>query len=174
MKKYKMFYVALILFIIVVLFFVINNIKICSINPHEADYVYELIQDKYKNENVDVCILDYDYVTGASWRVEESTNKDIENEYVCLSAICNPRLLKINEEFDLDYMAKYVVVIDKNISQTKVDDEDVSVLKVKDIVITNFYYENDGFDDIRFGDLSFGGKVKAILSLFVPKLRLQI
>ena len=174
MKKYKMFYVALILFIIVVLFFVINNIKICSINPHEADYVYELIQDKYKNENVDVCILDYDYVTGASWGVEKSTNKDIENEYVCLSAICNPRLLKINEEFDLDHMAKYVVVIDKNISKTKVDDEDVSVLKVKDIVITNFYYENDGFDDIRFGDLSFDGKIKAIFSLFVPKLRLQI
>ena len=133
-----------------------------------------LIQDKYKTENVDVCILDYDYVTGASWGVEKSTNKDIENEYVCLNTICNPRLLKINKEFDLDYMAKYVVVIDKNITQTKVDDEDVGVLKVKEIVITDFYYENDGFDDMRFGDLSFGGKAKAILSLFVPKLRLQI
>ena len=174
MKKYKKFYVLLILFIIVVLFFVINNIKICSINSHEADYVYELIQDKYKNENVDVCILDYDYVTGASWRVEESTNKDIENEYVCLNAICNPRLLKINEEFDLDYMAKYVVVIDKNIAQTKVDDEDVNVLKAKEIVITNFYYQNEGFDDMRFGDLTFGGKLKSIIALFVPKFRLQM
>ena len=174
MKKYKKVYVALILLVIVVLFFVVNNIKICSMYSREADYVFGLLQSEHNPEKVDICILDYDYVTGASWRVEESTNKDIENEYVCLSAICNPRLLKINEEFDLDYMAKYVVVIDKNISQTKVDDEDVSVLKVKDIVITNFYYENDGFDDIRFGDLSFGGKVKAILSLFVPKLRLQI
>ena len=34
-----------IILIIVVLIFVVNNIKICSINPHEADYVYELIQD---------------------------------------------------------------------------------------------------------------------------------
>ena len=174
MKKYKIFYVALILVVIVVLFFVINNIKICSINPHEADYVYELIQDKYKTENVDVCILDYDYVTGASWGVEKSTNKDIENEYVCLNTICNPRLLKINKEFDFDYMAKYVVVIDKNITQTKVDDEDVSVLKVKEIVITDFYYENDRFDDIKFGDLSFAGKVKALVALFVPRFRLQI
>ena len=174
MKKYKIFYAALILVVIVVLFFVINNIKICSINPHEADYVYEFIQDKYKTENVDVCILDYDYVTGASWGVEKSTNKDIENEYVCLNTICNPRLLKINKEFDFDYMAKYVVVIDKNITQTKVDDEDVSGLKVKEIVITDFYYENDRFDDIKFGDLSFAGKVKALVALFVPRFRLQI
>jgi len=56
MKKYKKFYMALILLVIVVLFFVINNIKICSINPHEADYIYELIQDKYKSENVDKCV----------------------------------------------------------------------------------------------------------------------
>ena len=174
MKKHKKLYALIILVFIVVLIFVIDNIKICSINSHEADYVYELMQDKYKNKNVDICILDYDYVTGASWNVEKSTNKDIENEYVCLNTICNPRLLKINKEFDLDYMAKYVVVIDKNITQTKVDDEDVGVLKVKEIVITDFYYENDGFDDMRFGDLSFGGKAKAILSLFVPKLRLQI
>ena len=174
MKKHKKLYALIILVFIVVLIFVIDNIKICTINSHEADYVYELMQDKYKNKNVDICILDYDYVTGASWRVEKSTNKDIENEYVCLNAICNPRLLKINEEFDLDYMAKYVVVIDKNIAQTKVDNEDVNILKAKEIVITNFYYQNEGFDDIRFGDLTFGGKLKSIIALFVPKFRLQI
>ena len=174
MKKHKKLYALIILVFIVVLIFVIDNIKICSINSHEADYVYELMQDKYKNKNVDICLLDYDYVTGASWRVEKSTNKDIENEYVCLNAICNPRLLKINEEFDLDNMAKYVVVIDKKISQTKVDNEDVNVLKAKEIVITNFYYQNEGFDDIRFGDLTFGGKLKSIIALFVPKFRLQM
>ncbi len=156
------------------MFFVINNIKICSINPHEADYVYELIRDKYNSENVDICILDYDYVTGASWGVEKSTNKDIENKYVCLNTICNPRLLKINNEFDLDHMAKYVVVIDKNISRANIDDEDVNILKAKEIVITNFYYQNEGFDDIRFCDLTFAGKLKSIIALFVPKFRLQM
>ena len=174
MKKHKKLYALIILVFIVVLIFVIDNIKICSINSQEADYVYELMQDKYKNKNVDICILDYDYVTGASWRVEKSTNKDIENEYVCLNAICNPRLLKINEEFDLDYMAKYVVVIDKNISQTKVDTGDVNILKAKEIVITNFYYQNEGFDDMRFGDLTFWGKLKSIIALLVPKFRLQM
>ena len=174
MKKYKKVYVALILLVIVVLFFVVNNIKICSINSHEADYVFDLLQSEYNPENVDICILDYDYVTGASWAVEKSTNKDIENEYVCLNAICNPRLLKINKEFDLDYMAKYVVVIDKNSSKAKVDNEDVRVINAKEIVITNFYYQNEGFDDIRFGDLTFGGKLKSIAALFVPKFRLQM
>ena len=100
--------------------------------------------------------------------------KDIENEYVCLNAICNPRLLKINKEFDLDYWAKYVVVIDKNITQTKVDNEEVNALKTKEIVITNLYYKNEGFDDIKFGDLTFGGKLKSIIALFVPKFRLQM
>lgn len=174
MKKHKKLYAAITLLIIVVLIFVVNNIKICSINSHEADYVFDLLQNEYNSENVDICILDYDYVTGASWRVEQSTNKDIENEYVCLNTICNPRLLKINEEFELDYMAKYVVVIDKNTPKTKVDNEDVNVLKVKEIVITNFYYQNEGFDDIRFGDLTFGGKLKSIIALFVPKFRLQM
>jgi len=174
MKKHKKLYAAITLLIIVVLIFVVNNIKICSINAHEADYVFDLLQNEYNFENVDICILDYDYVTGASWRVEQSTNKDIENEYVCLNTICNPRLLKINEEFELDYMAKYVVVIDKNTPKTKVDNEDVNVLKVKEIVITNFYYQNEGFDDIRFGDLTFGGKLKSIIALFVPKFRLQM
>ncbi len=174
MKKYKKLYAAIILFIIIIFLFVINCIKICSINSHEADYVYELLQSRYNTENVDICILDYDYVTGASWRVEKSTNKNLENKYVCLNTIYNPRLLKINKEFDLDYIAKYVAVIDKNISQTKVDGEDVDVLKTKEIVITDFYYRNDGFDDLRFGDLTFGGKLNSIMALMVPKFRLQM
>ncbi len=173
MRKHKKLYVAVVLLIIVVLIFAVNNIKICLINSYEADYVFNLLQSEYNTENVDICILDYDYVTGASWKVEKSTNKDIEDKYVCLNTICDPRSLKMNEEFDLDYIAKYVVVIDKNISQTKVDNEDVNVLKTKEIVITNFYYQNEGFEDIRFGDLTFTGKLKSIIALFMPKFRLQ-
>ena len=84
MKKHKKLYAVITLLIIVVLIFVVNNIKICSVNSHEADYVFDLFQNEYNSENVDICILDYDYVTGASWRVEKSTNKDIENEYMCV------------------------------------------------------------------------------------------
>lgn len=174
MKKYKKLYVTIIVLIIVLLGFDINSIKICSIYSREADYVFGMLQSEYNPENTDVCILDYDYVTGASWRVEHSTNKEIENEYVCLNAICNPRLLKINKDFDLDHMAKYVVVIDKDITQTKIDNENVNVLEVKEIVITNFYYQNEGFDDIKFSDLTFGGKLKSLIALFVPKFRLQM
>lgn len=174
MKKYWKLYVVLIILVIVLLVYAINSIKICSIYSSDADYVFDMLQNTYNPENTDVCILNYDYVTGVGWKVEKSTNKDIDNKYVCINSICNPRLLKINKDFDLDYMAKYVVATDKNISQTKVDNEDVNVLKIKEIVITNFYYENDGFDNIRFGDLTFGGKLKSIIALFVPKFRLQI
>ena len=174
MKKNKKLYWATTLLIIVVLIFVVNNIKICSINSHDADYVFGLLQSEYNPENVDICILDYDYVTSASWRVEKSTNKDIEDEYVCINTICNPRLLKINRELDLDYKGKYVVVIDKNISQTKTDNETVKVLEVKEMVITDFYYQNEGFDDVRFRDLTFSGKIKAVIALFIPEFRLQM
>ena len=151
-----------------------DNIKICSINPHGADYVYEVIKNKYSTENVDICILDYDSVTGAGWRVEKSTNPDMENEYVCLNMICNPRYLKINKEFDLDQMAKYVVVIDKKVSQTNVDGESIIALKGEEIVITGFYYHNDENDDMRFGDLTVEGKLKSIIALVVPKFRLHM
>ncbi len=173
MKKHKKLYTVIILLVIVVLVFAINCIKICSIKP-DTDDVYKMFQDRYRSENVDICILDYDSVTGASWRVEQSTNKDLENEYVCLNTICNPRLLKMNKEFELDNMAKYVVVIDKNITQTKVDNKEVDVLKAREIVITNFYYNYDELEDIRFGELTFGGKLKAVIALFVPKFRLQL
>lgn len=67
-----------------------------------------------------------------------------------------------------------VVVIDRNVSRANIDEEDVNILKAKEIVITNFYYQNEEVVDIRFGDLTFGGKLKAIIALFVPKFRLQM
>lgn len=174
MKKRKFLYIAVIILTIVVSIVIIDNIKICSINSKDANDVYELLQSEFNIEEVDICILDYEYITGASWRVEKSTNRDLENEYVCLNTIYNPRLLKINKEFDLDYTAKYVAVIDRSVSQTRIDNEDVDVLKVKEFVITNFYYQNDGFEDLRFGDLTFEGKWKSMMALFVPKFRLQM
>ena len=173
MKKRKVIYVIMLFLVATVLVLVVDNIKICSINPHKADYVYEVIKNKYSIENVDICILDYDSVTGAGWRVEKSTNPDMENEYICLNTICNPRYLKINREFDLDRTAKYVVVVDKKISQINIDDENTNVLVSKEIVITNFYYRNDGFDEIRFGDLTVEGKINAVIALFVPSFRVH-
>jgi hypothetical protein len=107
-------------------------------------------------------------------QLEFTIGRESYDDEMSPSVYDNPKLLKINEEFELDNMAKYVVVIDKNISQTKVDNEDVNILKVKEIVITNFYYQNEGFDDMRFGDLTFFGKLKSIIALFVPKFRLQM
>lgn len=174
MKKRKTLYAVLILLIVFLSLIVINNIKICSVYPQDAEFVYKTLQDKYKSEDVDICILDYDYVTGAGWGVDASTNKNLENTYVVLDTLCNPRLLKINQEFDLDYLAKFVVVIDKTPKQTTVDSETVYLIKAKEIVITNFYTENDGVKEMKFGDLTFAGKCKAIAALFVPKFRLQL
>ena len=173
MKRHKKLCVVITLLSITVLWFAVNNIKIFLINPHEAEHVYELFQSQYNTESNDICILDYDYVTGTGWRVEKSTNKDLENQYVCLNTICNPRDLKINEEFELDNRAKYVVVTDKSFSQTEIDGETVKVLKTKEIVITNFYYYNDEVDDISFGDLTLAGRFKSILAFIVPKFKLQ-
>lgn len=64
-----------------------------------------------------------------------------------------------------------VLVVDKKISQINIDDENTNVLVSKEIVITNFYYRNDGFDDIRFGDLTVEGKINAVIALFVPSFR---
>ena len=172
MKKHKKQWVLIILLLMIVLSLIVNSIKLGLINSNAAEYVFGLFENKYNLENVDICILDYDYVTGASWRVDKATNKNLDKEYVVLSTIYNPRLLKINKEFDLDYAARYVAVIDKNTSQINIDNEDVSVLKVKEIVITDFYYQNEGFDDIKFGDLTLGGKFKTVIALFVPKFRL--
>lgn len=66
-----------------------------------------------------------------------------------------------------------VLVVDKKISQTNIDDENTNVLVSKEIVITNFYYRNDGFDDIRFGDLTVEGKINAVIALFVPSFRVH-
>lgn len=173
MKK-KKFYAVIAFLVVAVLLVIIDNIKIFHINANEPEHIYELIINEYNLENSDVGILSYDYVTGASWYVEKSTNKEIENEYVCLDSICNPRDLKINKDFELDYFAKYIVHFDKNIEEITIDDEDVAVLKTKETVISGVYYENDGMDNVRFGELTFSGKIKAIFALFLPELRLHI
>ena len=174
MKKRKKLYTAIVLLLVMILLVAVNCIKICSVNPHVAEDVYEWVLTQYNTEDVDICILDYQYVTGASWFVERSTNKAIENTYICLNTICNPRLLKLNEEFELDYFSKFVVVIDKNVTKATIDDEEVYILKAKDITITNIYYQNDGGDDLRFYHLTFAGKLKSVLAFFVPKFRLQL
>jgi len=165
--------VLIIALVVLILCMIISNIPVFGIYSGLAENYYELAMAEYNPENTDVCVLDYSYVTGASWLVEKSTDAELEGQFVCLKSICNPRDLKLNDDFELDYGAKYVMTIEKNKEYTELDGEQARVITPKSIVITNFYYYQDGYSTLRFKDLSFRGKMLAINAIFKPDLRMH-
>lgn len=161
---------VIIIISLAILYIGINNITIFETASQDAESVFNILVSKYNPDEADICILKYGQVTGAGWYVEKSTDKELEGEYVCMSAVCNPRALKENEDFLLDFTVHYVVSIEKTDKFIEIDGEKVKVISPKEIVITDYV---QGIYKREFKDLSLSGKLHALMAFFVPKLRLS-
>lgn len=137
---------------------IILNIPIFEISSSYTDNTYV-----NSSEN-SICVLKYTYTTGAGWVVTDSDIDSLVGENICLSYRFDPRLLRDNEDFSLDYQGKMVVSIDK-INKIVMDNEDVFVISPEKIKIL---YNTDK-KEYRIKDMSFGGIVKSIMSLFNKK-----
>ncbi len=108
-----------------------------------------------------ICILEYTYTTGSGWFITDSNDKNLINKEVILCSQLNPRLLKVNAEYDLDYMAKYVITVDTIWNTTTEDGEIMPVVKADTIGIV--YPSDKTYYSIA--DMQFFGIVKAVLGL---------
>lgn len=172
MKKYNILCLFLIILLITIFLFVLHNITLCTTSSDSYESIYESVVQEIDPEKNDVCILNYDYVTGTGWKVEKSTNNALIGTYVLLDSAFNPRDLKINKDFELDYFAKFVVVIDKEKKQMTVDNQDTCIIKAKEIIITD-NSENTFCKKIKFYDLTLVGKLKSMIAFFLPKYRIH-
>jgi len=172
MKKRRII-ILCVLLVTIVLVLIINNINIFKVTTKSPEEIYNIVSSKYNLDEVDVSVIKYHSVTGASWFVEKSTEKELENKNVCLSSVLNPRQLKVNKDFELDYFAQYVIVTKKTDKYMEIAKETVEILYPVEYIITGYYHENDGDDYFKVKDLSLKGKLNLFVSMFVSKYRMQ-
>ena len=89
--------------------------------------------------------------------VIDSTREDLIGEYVVLKNYFDPRLLRENLDFDMDYMAEFIVIFD-DITSTKIDNEDVRVISAKNIEVLY----NTEKTNYKVRDMTFSGLLKFI------------
>ena len=172
MKKKKIYFFVCLLVIIVSLF-ALNNTNIFKATTDSAEEIFNVTSSKYNLDKVDVSIVRFYSVTGASWHVEKSTEKELENKVVCLSSVLYPRQLKVNRDFELDYLAKYVIVKKKTDKYTEIATENIEILYPIKYIITDYQYATDVDEYFKIKDLSWEGKLNSLISIFVPKYRIH-
>ena len=116
---------------IATLIYLFNSLVIFEGSNASVDDIYRTVK---KNTDKDVILLKYEYTTGVGWYVIDSNKESIKKENIILSTPFNPRLLRINRDYYLDYTAKFVVVVDKY-SETKIEDKVITVIYPRKIVI---------------------------------------
>lgn len=113
-----------------------------------------------------ICVVQYTYTTGAGWRVVDTNVDELIGQNVYLYTLFDPRLLKDNVEFDLDYLAKYKIEID-TVDKIAMKDQKVYVINPKSITIL---YDTDK-KKYRLKDMSYGGIIKSFLSIVNKRFR---
>ena len=97
----KIFLIVLLL----ILFYVAISFRIFTVYKYSD---YDSACDEYGSENV--YILKYAYTTGPGWYIKQHENPEMIGLTVALYAKMDPRFLRDNEEFELDYMTELLVV----------------------------------------------------------------
>ena len=121
-----------------------------------------------ENKDINVYLLEYHYTTGSGWLVIDSTNKDLVNKEVVLCNAFDPRFLKDNNDFDLDYTAMLLVET-KKIQDMVLDGENITVLFADEITVVF----NANRTHYSILDLRLEGIIKSILGVFNRKFRLS-
>ena len=163
----KCFFKVIILLLIIVIFVTFLNypiFKACKKDDVDVEF-QRIIESNYEKS---VCVLDYTYTTGAGWSVLNSTDKKLIGEQVALMSFFDPRLLKENKEFNLDYLAQYIVTFTEK-NDIKMDNENVTAIQAEEIVIL---YNTDK-KYYKLTDLSLIGIFKSFLGIFDSKYKLS-
>ena len=156
---------AVILIIIIVLFLILN-IPIFTASSISADRCFE--NSVRLNPDKTVCILRYHYTTGAGWIIDKSSNSALNGKPAVIQNAFDPRLLRDNSDFKLDYTAEFVITAN-DVSNTSFDDENVFLIKPKSIVIISDTAQNM----YQIKDLSVNGIFKSIIGVFNSRYQIS-
>ena len=134
-------------------------------NPADGNYSFNNAKTDKKS---DVYLLQYRYTTGSGWTVIDSTDKSAVSKEVVLYNAFDPRFLKDNKNFDLDYTATLSVKANKT-KDTVINGENSTLLFADEVTIL--------FDTKKtrysMSDMSFPGIIKSIIGIFNHKFKLS-
>lgn len=100
-------------------------------NPADGNYSFNNAKTDKKS---DVYLLQYRYTTGSGWTVIDSTDKSAVSKEVVLYNAFDPRFLKDNKDFDLDYTATLSVKANKT-KDTVINGENSTLLFADEVTI---------------------------------------
>ncbi len=158
----KWFYACLIITLIVVFALFYISRPIFNVVNEEGEVFFKKVVGE--NRKQQVCMLEYQYTTGAGWHVLDCTESILKNQNIILKTKYDPRLLKDNSDFTLDYTAKMIVIFDKY-EKTVYDNEEVYVLNATDITILR----NTAKRHYTLMDFTLTGICKHFAGLFCQK-----
>ncbi len=146
----------------------VPQIRIFRVHSGDIENYYEKAAE---GTDKNVYLLDYTYTTGAGWVVEKTNDAAFENDSVIVSTMFDPRLLKDNDEFELDYTAKLLVISDRQ-KRTELEGEKVCVLYAGEaVILKESGEEEEGY--YRIKDMSGGGIGKFLMGVVNPKYRVS-
>lgn len=168
LKRRTAVILAAIVVIIAVAVCFVPQVRIFRVHSGDIEEYYEkAVEETDKN----VYLLDYTYTTGAGWVVEKTNDAAFGNDSVIVSAMFDPRLLKDNDEFELDYTAKLLVISDRQ-ERTELEGEKVCVIYADEaVILKESDEEEDGY--YRIKDMSGGGIGKFLMGIFNPRCRMS-
>ena len=133
-----------------------------------VDYEYmSRVNENYPD--CDVLIMRHTETTGAGWIAENQNSDNDFDKNIIISTHFDPRFLRDNKNFEMDYNARYLVVVKR---KEKITYEGEEVLKVYPRKMVVVYDTDKKF--YRFKDMTFAGLMKAALGVFIKKFALSV
>ena len=161
MLKSKISKTIIIIAILIVSAVIVSMIPVFEICPPDTDILTEENSD-------DAYIIKYTYTTGAGWIVVDGNAPELIGQYAAIYSAFDPRLLKDNKTFDMDYSSKVAVIAD-SITDTIIDGESVKVIHPNRMIILY----NTEKQRYRLIDMSMNGILKSIIGCFNHQYRLS-
>lgn len=159
MCKRKKSLVALAIILVIICFFAAAaGIKLFDVLREAPD-----IKEASQSTNVSY-LLKYSFTTGAGWKIIDCSEKEYIGENVAVKTAFDPRYLRCNKDFSLDYCAK-LYVEGKPIDTVLLYSEKTLFIDAHSIAVVDEgnVFEKDAF---RLKDLSAVGFFRIFLGLF--------
>lgn len=131
--------------------------------------IFEITRDmnqRFEFDEDGVYLLDYVYSTGSGWYIKDCSDESLINKEIVLYNLFDPRFLKANKDFELDYFAQYIVT-GKLAGYDNVDNERIPILQATNITV--IYNTED--ENYKIRDMSLQGMIKSLLGVILPKYR---
>lgn len=161
-KKTKQFLILLVSLMLLILFF--KPLFYSSAGSASECYNSAKMSSQYR-----VMVIKYTYTTGAGWFVLEDSSDDLKNMNVVLKSGFDPRLLRANSDFELDYFAEYIIIC-KGISEINIDNETVPCIEAKKVYISY----NGRTSPYRIYNMTFAGLLKRLFAIVNSKLLISV